>query len=493
MIKRRLLTILMLAAITWPSVVGALVCGKDLDGDGKVTGQGETAQCVGDGGTLCPIEAIRCTAETGEPTCPAGGVFVPERDRCEAPAPHFVCSLNGQSYDSSSSCSGACVQTAACIPIWWFYLCPLNGQFTCDAAHNCSVSGACNRDSCATGYTWDGSLCATEVQCSRGIYVSQENKCVDQSTYACPYGRAFPCVNNSGTMQCSTAACFDPNAPGNEVTENNDDSMLQDDGERDDEGNCLGSIYIFSGRSMECRTSGQQSGWKNCCLSGEAPLADDLGSVMSMGSAVNTITNVYHMGQIAYYGNMILSGTAVDVSAFTAEVQGALAAVGEAGSIMDGLMSYAYTTFLNPTTLAIMAAMYLIQEFLLSGSCNQDDIETAMLDNSRMCHYLDTYCKKKWPLVGCVQEAKVFCCFNSKLARIVHEQGRPQLKTFSPPWVFGDSSGDCRGFTASEFQMLDFSKMDLSEYLGDIKTKAQGTIQNTVTDKIQQYYQKTRP
>ena len=41
--------------------------------------------------------------------------------------------------------------------------------------------------------------------------------------------------------------------------------------------------------------------------------------------------------------------------------------------------------------------------------------------------------------------------------------------------------------------MLDFSKMDLSEYLGDIKTKAQAILQNTVTDKIQQYYQRTRP
>jgi conjugal transfer mating pair stabilization protein TraN len=94
--------------------------------------------------------------------------------------------------------------------------------------------------------------------------------------------------------------------------------------------------------------------------------------------------------------------------------------------------------------------------------------------------------------VGCVQEAKVFCCFNSKLARIVQEQGRPQLATFNPPWVYA-GSGNCRGFTPSEFQMLDFSKMDLSEYLGDIKAKAQATLQNTINDKINQYYQKTQP
>ena len=260
--------ILVLVTVLWPSGVGALVCGKDLDGDGKATGQGETAQCVGDGGTLCPIEAINCTAETSEPTCPKGGVFVPERDRCEAPAPRFSCSLTGGSFDSLTLCNRACTQTAACIAFrgpFVFYLCPLTGYFACDAAHNCSITGVCSQDHCPFGYTWDGSYCAAAVQCAQGTYVSQEKRCVDQTTYACPYGGAFPCVNNNGTMQCSTVACFEPTVPGNEITQSNNSSMLQNDGRKDAQGNCLGSLYIFSGRSMECRTSGQQTGWRNCC------------------------------------------------------------------------------------------------------------------------------------------------------------------------------------------------------------------------------------
>jgi Type-1V conjugative transfer system mating pair stabilisation len=626
MIKATLPIILVLIVAIWPSSVGALVCGKDLDGDGKITGQGETAQCVGDGGTLCPIDARNCTSATTDPICPSGGSFVAVNDRCEAPT-SVTCSLTGRNFDTIQACTAACSETTACTanavallnsaenadyassmtaggasfdfngynydygplgytgsvylsgfsasggvgisygfitsvtgagnilwvsgyddagnyyttPIYlygatatgswsrqncgadrvvgsgnglFFYehtgdcyffsgeamtgaiyfqgtSCPYGSGYGCNGG-TCTRTGACNPGPCPQSYTSNVGLCTAPPQCSKGTYNPADKLCHD-GNYRCPYGDAFACVNNNGAMQCSPAVCFDPKAPGNEVLQSQDSSMLQDDGQKDDRGNCLGSLYIFSGRSMECRTSGQQTGWKNCCLSGESPLADDLGSVVSMGTAVNTITNVYHMGQIAYYGNMLVSGKAIDVSAFTAEVEGALMTVGETGSIVEGLMSYAQATFLNPTTLAIAAAMYLVQDLLLSGSCNQDDIETAMLDNSGMCHYLDTYCKRKWPLVGCVQEAKVFCCFNSKLARIVHEQGRPQLKTFLPPWVFGDSSGDCRGFTASEFQMLDFSKMDLSEYLGDIKTKAQNTIQNTVTDKIQQYYQKTRP
>ncbi len=369
--------------------------------------------------------------------------------------------------------------------------CPYGNEYGCDGGI-CTRAGACNPGPCPSGYTWNGSVCAASPQCSKGTYNSSDKLCHDGS-YKCSYGDSFACVNNGGIMRCSPTTCFDPNASGNQIIQNNDSSMLQNDGQRDDQGNCLGSLYIFSGRSMECRTSGQETGWKNCCLSGDAPLADDVGSVASVGTAVSTITNVYHMGQIAYYGNMIVSGATVDVSSFTPAVQGALTTVGETGSIMDGLTTYAEAAFLNPTTLAIAAAMYLVEDFLLSGSCDQDDVETAMLNNSGMCHYIHSYCKKKWPLVGCVQEAEVFCCFNSKLARIIQEQGRPQLKSFNPnPWGVasddGPANADCRGFTSTEFQMLDFSKMDLSEYLGDITTQVQSAIQQNVSGKINSYY-----
>ncbi len=462
MFKSILLVLVAAIVLAAPLTAGALVCGKDLDGDGKATGQGETAQCSGDDGSLCPIDAVACTFATSEPTCPDGGTMVPERDRCEAAVSYWICPLTGSRYTSVESCANECSPTE-CYP------------------------------GCSTGYAWNGTVCAVNPQCVSGSYDPSTNRCVDPARYVCPYGEAISCKSGGGAMRCSALVCFDPAASGNEITEQNDNSMPQDDGERDEGGNCLGTVYIFSGRGMECRTSGHSTGWKNCCLSGEAPLADDVGSATSLSSTVSTISNVYHMGQIAYYGNMIVSGAAVDISSFTPAVQTGLTAVAQSGSIMEGLMAYAQATFLNPTTLAIAAAIYLIQELLFSGSCNQEDVETAMLESSGMCHYLTTYCKKRWPLVGCVQEAKVFCCFNSKLARIVHEQGRPQLSTFAPAWSYGHSSGNCRGFTPSEFQMLDFSKMDLSEYLGDIKTKAQSTIQNTVTDKIQQYYRNTRP
>jgi conjugal transfer mating pair stabilization protein TraN len=269
--------------------------------------------------------------------------------------------------------------------------------------------------------------------------------------------------------------------------------MLQNNGPTDASGNCLGTIYIFSGRKMTCNKSGVQSGWKNCCQAGSTTLADDVGSAASLFSGIGAISNIYHLGQIAYYGTQILNGTVVNVTKLSTNVQEALQAVAQGGSLMDGFTAYAEATFLDPTALAFMAATYVIQEFLLSGSCSQEDLETAIMDAAGRCHSLGTYCTDKWPLVGCVQKAEAFCCFNSKLARIIQEQGRPQLKSFNPnPWGVatgdGPANADCRGFTSTEFQMLDFSKMNLSEYFGEITTQVQSTIQQNVSDKVNSYY-----
>ncbi|EAI8646076.1 hypothetical protein BBI62_00460 [Campylobacter lari] len=45
-----------------------------------------------------------------------------------------------------------------------------------------------------------------------------------------------------------------------------------------------------------------------------------------------------------------------------------------------------------------------------------------------------------------------------------NEQGRPQIKR---GWG-SPKSLDCRGFTLKEFQKLDFSEIDLSEFIADI-------------------------
>lgn len=80
---------------------------------------------------------------------------------------------------------------------------------------------------------------------------------------------------------------------------------------------------------------------------------------------------------------------------------------------------------------------------------------------------MGTYCSRKVRLgfiKFCVQRKKSFCCYNSKLGRIFNEQGRIQLgRGWGSP-----ESPECSGFTPEEFQKLDFSEIDLSEFIADV-------------------------
>ena len=84
-----------------------------------------------------------------------------------------------------------------------------------------------------------------------------------------------------------------------------------------------------------------------------------------------------------------------------------------------------------------------------------------------LCHYVGSWCDK-YAGSKCLEKKESWVCFNSKLARIIAEQGREQL---------GLSWGTprqplTRGFTLAEFQSLDFSRMDLSAIVSDIALEA---------------------
>lgn len=129
--------------------------------------------------------------------------------------------------------------------------------------------------------------------------------------------------------------------------------------------------------------------------------------------------------------------------------------------------------------------------------CGTGDRNTAAARRAERTHYVGRYCKRRLPLIGCVQRAQVHCVFGSKLGRIVQEQGRMQLRAFqdargNPSWGT-PRRPNCRGFTPEEFQFLDFAKMDLSEFFTDIRTRAADSIQGEIGDVVDDYYSTTTP
>lgn len=293
-------------------------------------------------------------------------------------------------------------------------------------------------------------------------------------SYSCPLDTNRPCVNDNGTFKCSPNHCVDIDAQTTETIANINGQMLIDNGRRNHEGQCLEQTYIFSGRAMECKKAGKSTAFKNCCVDKGRVFTDSVGSAASIYSSVKTVQKVFDVAKTAYvaYNRSIASGASYN------------AAMTQATNAAQTQLLVA----VDPTSLAVSVAMYFVVDYL-TQACDQSDMEAAMLHGSGYCAYIGEYCKHRWPAVGCVQRAKVFCCFNSKMARIIHQQGRTQLRTLNG---WGDvSNPNCRGFTTEEFQALDFSKIDLSEYYSDLTHKLQSDMQSQVLGKIDEYLQKS--
>lgn len=104
----------------------------------------------------------------------------------------------------------------------------------------------------------------------------------------------------------------------------------------------------------------------------------------------------------------------------------------------------------------------------LFGSCSNEEIRLAANKQAGLVHYVDTHCTDELDFAFgsiCIEEEQVFCSFKSKLVRIIHEQGRPQV---GRGWGNGENP-DCGGFHITQFQQLDFALMDLSEWYPDIE------------------------
>ncbi|MEM3830371.1 MAG: conjugal transfer protein TraN, partial [Conexivisphaerales archaeon] len=121
------------------------------------------------------------------------------------------------------------------------------------------------------------------------------------------------------------------------------------------------------------------------------------------------------------------------------------------------------------------------KDWLGLGKCWQNEVELQQKKSAGFCHYVGTYCTAKF-LGICLQEDKAYCCFDGVLARIIQEQGRYQGL---PQYGWGTAeSPDCEGFTPTQFQALDWSKINLSEYYAYIEQTFVPQMQNTVNNAV---------
>jgi type-F conjugative transfer system mating-pair stabilization protein TraN len=100
----------------------------------------------------------------------------------------------------------------------------------------------------------------------------------------------------------------------------------------------------------------------------------------------------------------------------------------------------------------------------IGASCSAEETSLAELQSKKQCHYVGSYCSDEKPFGICLETTKTSCCFNSKISRVIVEQGRSHLGI---SWGSAKAP-NCGGFTPEQLQSLKFDQMDLSEISADI-------------------------
>lgn len=115
-------------------------------------------------------------------------------------------------------------------------------------------------------------------------------------------------------------------------------------------------------------------------------------------------------------------------------------------------------------------------------SCSEGEKALRTAKEEKLTISLGEYCAER-VLGVCINEKKAYCSFDSKLARIVQQEGRVQLGK-----SFGSAKNpDCSALSPNELQRIDMSSMDFSDFYEDMYN----AIELPSTDEIQKRLQQS--
>ena len=245
------------------------------------------------------------------------------------------------------------------------------------------------------------------------------------------------------------------------------------------------TMRVFSGEDNRCR----DRLLKNCCGSNSAGAGFHNQSLFGTGSRLvfDILMNSNNRSFIMQGFKSLLLGSGFSGSFTTYGVTIAVNGTALPAGSVTLMTGDSIVIAITPWTLAIAVIFYVVMSMM---SCSEEEGKLAMKEGARLCRSIGTWCSKCIRVLGkcvsCIEHTTSKCCFNSKLARILNEQGRAQLGL---GWG-GAQNPSCSGFTVAQLQALDFSRMNLSEFYASIvpTVPAAGTIQAAATARASSCY-----
>lgn len=218
-------------------------------------------------------------------------------------------------------------------------------------------------------------------------------------------------------------------------------------------GTCLREQVVFS---CEEKVSGsaQLCGGELVCTDGSCDQLDD-GKSNGFQSAVSGLA------ALAAAGKDIAALNGVNVSAFTGEGHSCRKAMaGFSNCCKDSGWG-------NDVGLA---------------SCNTEEKALGEAKKRKLSIYVGSYCAHK-VLGVCTEKKEGYCQFESKLAKIIQDQGRRGQLGIG----FGSgSSPDCRGLTVAELQRLNFKNINFADFYDDLENGTTLPADQELLDRVKE-------
>ncbi|HDU8655901.1 TPA: type-F conjugative transfer system mating-pair stabilization protein TraN [Morganella morganii subsp. morganii] len=116
------------------------------------------------------------------------------------------------------------------------------------------------------------------------------------------------------------------------------------------------------------------------------------------------------------------------------------------------------------------------------AGCDSEEKAIGKAKDRKLAVYVGTDCSKK-VLGVCLQKKEGYCVFDSKLAKIVQEQGRS--------WQLGIGFGsgnnpDCRGITIEELQAIDFGRLNFADFYEDMENGTDIPSDQALIDRVKE-------
>ncbi len=184
-------------------------------------------------------------------------------------------------------------------------------------------------------------------------------------------------------------------------------------------------------------------------------------------------------GMPSTFSQTIMQGAYDIANSISPDLANALFSKGEVTGIID--FSEDMLTLINIASYVMwLYTLYQLFDILVHiiWQCTQDELELGAKRQMKVCHFVGSYCNTG--VMGiCLEKRDSYCCFNSPLGRILQEQVRKQPQVCRP-WGKAQDP-DCLGLNGPDLASVDWSQVDLSEWIALLNLAGKYPTQKTMT------------